>query len=320
MDEKLDCVIIGLGPAGITAGIYAACYRMRVAIIGNVVGGEMQKATRIINYPGQEPISGADLTQKMIAQLDALGHHVLQEMVTKIGVRDDGFTVIGNTGHVYQTHTVLVATGTERRKLRIPGETEFTGKGVFYCATCDANQYDGKTVSVVGGSNAAVQAAVLLSERAQRVYIIYRGAQLRADPIWIQTLATNTKIEILYKTNITKIAGTSWVTSVELDEPYNGSKTLSTEGVFIEIGGIPGTSLLIPLGVVLDEKGFIETNTSMETNVGGLYAAGDCTVTGNLLQQISVAVGEGAKAMGFIFKKQKQIRPPALWGKLWTQL
>lgn len=315
-----DTVIIGAGPAGITAGIYSACYRMDAAIIGKLAGGEMTLATRIVNYPGFPPVTGMELTQKMVEQLTSLGQHILQTNVVKMETIDGGFRVTTEDSQIFETKTAIVATGTERRKLNIPGERELSGKGVFYCATCDANYYDGKTVAVIGGSNAAVQAAVQLGERAKKVYVIYRGTELRADPVWVEQVTHNPAIEVLFQTSITTIVGETWVTSVVLDHPYNETNTLPVDGVFVEIGGIPGTSLLLPLGVQLDEKGFIAVGDTMETNVPGIYAAGDCTVTGNVLQQISVSVGEGAKAAGFVYKALKSSRPPALWGKLWTQL
>lgn len=315
-----DVVIIGCGPAGITAGIYAACYRMNAVIIGKLPGGEMLTATRIINYPGYAPVSGQDLTGNMIKQLKELGQSIVETNVLEIQKTEGGFLVKTEDQKSYESKTVIAATGTERRKLNIPGEKELTGKGVFYCATCDAHYYDGKTVCVIGGSNAAVQAAVQLSDRASRVYIIYRGEELRADPIWIEEVTKHPKIEVFYKTNITGILGAEWVTGVILDHPYQEKSELPLEGVFVEIGGIPGTSFLIPLGVMVDEKGFIEIDNTMATTVEGIYAAGDCTSTGNMLQQISVCVGEGAKAAGFVYKSLKSIRPPALWGKLWTQL
>jgi len=315
-----DTVIIGAGPAGITAGIYAACYKMNAVVIGKLPGGEMLSATRIINYPGYTPVAGADLTHNMVKQLRDLGQSITEANVMDVQKIDGGFSVKTDDQKIYETKTIIAATGTERRKLNIPGERELSGKGVFYCATCDAHYYDGKTVCVIGGSNAAVQAAVQLSDRASRVYIIYRGEALRADPIWVEEVKKHPKIEVLYKTNITAIKGGDWVSGVSLDTAYKESSELALEGVFVEIGGIPGTSFLIPLGVAVDDKGFIEINTQMETNVTGIYAAGDCTTTGNMLQQISVCVGEGAKAAGFTYKSLKSIRPPALWGKLWTQM
>ncbi len=315
-----DVVIIGAGPAGLTAGIYAACYRMNAVIIGKIPGGEMLSATRIINYPGYQPVVGVDLTKNMVDQLKALGQTVIESNIMTVDKLDDGFRVTTDDKKSYDTKTIIVATGTERRKLNISGEREFTGKGVYYCATCDGHLYQDKVVAVIGGSNAAVQAAVQLGVLAKEVHIIYRGEALRADPIWIEQITKDPKIDVLYKTNITKINGNEKVTSVTLDTLYKESTEIAVEGVFIEIGGIPGTSFLLPLGVTVDDKGFIEINTQMETNIPGIYAAGDCTSTGNTLQQISVCVGEGAKAAGFVYKSLKSIRPPALWGKLWTQL
>lgn len=315
-----DVIIIGAGPAGIAAGIYAACYKMNAVVIGKLPGGEMLSATRIINYPGYGPVAGQDLTKNMVRQLGALGQTIVETNVAGLDKIDEGFRVTTEDKKSYDVKTLIVATGTERRKLNISGEKQLTGKGVFYCATCDGHYYDGKTVCVVGGSNAAVQAAVQLSDRAKRVYIIYRGEALRADPIWVEEVNKHPKIEPIYKTNITKIDGNEWVTGVTLDNPYKENTELMVEGVFVEIGGVPGTSFLLPLGVMVDDKGFIEIDIDMQTTVHGIYAAGDCTSTGNMLQQISVCVGEGAKAAGFVYKSLKSIRPPALWGKLWTQL
>ncbi len=311
-----DLIIIGAGPAGITAGIYAACYRMDAVIIGKLPGGEMLSATHILNYPGFPPLTGTDLTDHMVKQLNALGHVINEAMVTAIDKIDGGYRVTTDKNEAFDGKNVIVATGTERRRLNIAGEREMAGKGVFYCATCDSKEVEGKTVCVIGGSNAAVQAAETLTKWAAKVYIIYRGDALRADPVWIEKISKNPKVEIIYKTNIKEIKGSDWVSSIVLDAPYKESIELSLQGVFVEIGGVPGTALLGPLGVKVDDKGFIEIGTDMQTNVPGIYAAGDCTTTGNMLQQISVSVGEGAKATGFAYKTLRAIRPPALWGKM----
>jgi thioredoxin reductase (NADPH) len=209
-----------------------------------------------------------------------------------------------------EARTVLLATGSKHRKLAVPGEEEFHGKGVSYCATCDAAFFRDKTVAVVGGSDSAAKEALLLSEHAKKVYIIYRREKIRAEPINAERVGNNKKIEVINNTNIVEIKGRQFVESVFLDAPYGGSKELKVDGVFIEIGYLPQNELAKGLGVKLDEKGEIIINRDSETNIPGVYAAGD--VTANSFKQAVTAAAQGViaakSAYTYVMKQEVEER------------
>lgn len=339
-----DLVIVGAGPAGLTASIYASCFHLKHIIIGSSLGGQLQLAPDILNYPGFLNISGKELTDRMVEQAKKRGGSLVTQSVTrilnikykKLNMEADGFEVETKEGSKYQCRSIILATGTERRKLNIPGEIEYTARGVHYCATCERQDYNGKVCAVVGGSNSAVQAAVELGQAAAKVYIIYRGSQLRGDPIWLEQIAKNKKIEVIYNTIVTEIVGDKEkVTNVILRKlttknPVSNSTVardpssrcyigdqddnLKIDRVFIEIGGVPGTALVIPLGVKMDPGGYIIVNDRLATNVPGIFAAGDLVSYGLSIEQISSAVGLGARAAASAFAYIKEIKAPTLWG------
>jgi len=331
--ENYELIIVGSGPAGLTASIYASRYRIGHLVIGGQLGGAMAWAWQVENYPGFERISGLELAQKMAQQVKALGAKIINDNVVEIknfppktagSPLAKKFKITTESGKEYETKTIILATGTRRRELGVPGEKEYLGKGVSYCATCDAPFFRDKVVAVVGGANAAAQAAVHLAGFAKKVYLIYRRKPLRAEPIWVERVEKNPKIEIVYNTNIIRIFGESElenlktqnsnvksksqisnlekVGGVELDNPYQGSNYLFIDGVFVEIGGVPGTELAKSLGVELDEKGFVKVNPDMETNVPGIFAAGDIANLHGELQQIIIACAEGAIAASSVYR------------------
>ncbi len=372
-----DLIIVGSGPAGLTASIYASCYHLNHLVIGKVLGGEVLLAPDILNYPGFEHVSGKELTERMAGQVKARGGKLVTGSVTRINQlanqpiiqstnnnetikqlsdkdtsdggeattstpprwrdQDKVFELETQEGNKYQSKAIILATGTERRKLNVPGEAEYTSKGVHYCATCEKFDYARKVCAVVGGANSAVQAAVELSQAASRVYIIYRGSQLRGDAVWLEQVGKHPNIEVIYNTVVTEIVGDgSKVTGVKLsnnpikqisdkDTSDGGEATTSTpprwrnqilplDKLFIEIGGVPGTALVIPLGVEMDPGGFIKTNEKLATNVPGVFAAGDLVTFGYNLEQISSAVGLGARAAASAFAYLKGDKAPTVWG------
>lgn len=221
----------------------------------------------------------------------------------------------------------------ERRKLNVPGEVEYTGRGVHYCAICEKQDYDGKTVAVVGGGNSALQAAVELSDAAKKVYIIYRGSELRGEKVWLNQIQGNGKIEVLYNTVVTEIGGDGEkVTNVtanakckiqneklqfKIKKETNGDileYQIPLDKIFVEIGGVPGTALVIPLGVEMSPEGYIKVDEKLATNVRGIFAAGDMVAFGFSIEQIASAVGLGARAAASVFAYLKEIKAPTLWG------
>ena len=298
-----DTIIIGAGPAGLSAGVYASRYMMKYLVIAKELGGTMTNAHKVENYPGITSVSGTELAQKMQAQMKELGGELLTGEVKRISKNSAGVfeitteTAAGDQNETtFKSHTLILAIGMRRRKLQIPGEKEFLGKGVSYCAVCDAAFFKDKTTVVVGGANAATMAAIQLTEYAKQVYLIYRGPALKGEPAWNQKVLDNPKIEVIFNTNVTEIIGENLVTKVKLSQPYQEKETLATDGVFIEIGHVPSASLAKRLGLELTEEGFIKTQPNGKTNVEGVLAAGDITTGSGEFRQIVTAVGEGAIA------------------------
>ncbi|HSX40298.1 MAG TPA: FAD-dependent oxidoreductase [Candidatus Saccharimonadales bacterium] len=323
-----DLVVIGAGPAGLTASIYACCFKLNHVLLDPVPGGQMIYAPDVLNYPGFPEISGTDLTDKMVDQLKKRGGNPVADSVVKIEKTNEDFKVFTKNGNSYETRTIILATGVERRKLNVPGENEYTGKGIQYCATCDRFDYEGKTVAVVGGANAAAQAAIQLSHAATKVFIIYRGESLRCDPIWLTQIEQTKNIEILPNVAVAEILGDGQKLNGVKLTPVNANiqtpiqsgqtpaalHTLSIEKLFIEIGGVPGTSLLVPLGIKLDSGGYIEVGEHLGTSIPGIFAAGDIVSHKYAIEQISAAVGAGAHAATSAFSYIKQQKAPHLWG------
>ena len=305
-----DVIIIGSGPAGLTASIYASRYKLSNLVIGKVPGGTIAYAHKVENFPGVPGISGVELGQRMLEQVKALEVEILAEEVVGIekSVVDGKFKITTNTKKEFEARTLIVALGTERRKLGVPGEKEYLGKGVSYCTTCDAPFFKGKTVVLVGGSNAACSGAIHLATFAEKIYLIYRKNALRAEPVWVAEVKENPKIEVIYETNVTEVLGDgAKVTGVKLDVPYNDNSTLPASGVFVEIGGQPSSSLLPPLGVELDDDSYVKVDERMSTNIPGLFAAGDLTTKSVILQQVITACAGGAVAANSAFEYLKKV-------------
>lgn len=317
-----DLIIIGAGPAGLTASIYASCFKLNHLMIGKVLGGQVSLAPDILNYPGFEGISGTELTNKMVNQVKILGGEIIIDGVVSVSRNEAGFIVTCESGKKFETSSVILATGVERRKLNVPGETEYMGKGVQYCAKCEGHDYDNKIVAVVGGANAAAQTAAQLAHAATKVYIICRGSELRCDEIWLNHIKKHPQIEVIYKSQVTQILGDDQkVTGIKIKSSdqvgiaADAVKEISIEILYIEIGGVPGSAIVASLGVKVDAGGFIEVDNNMATNVAGIFAAGDMTSHKYSIEQISTAVGLGARAAQSVFSHLKQQKAPNLWGR-----
>jgi len=293
--KKYDVIIIGAGPAGLTAAIYCARYKLDTIIIGKTAGGLAGGSYEVCNFPSHKKIKGIELMAKIIAHVKELGVKINQEEVKEIN-KNKEFEITTDK-EKYSARKIIIATGSERRKLELKKEKEFTGKGVSYCATCDAAFYKDKVVGVLGGSDAALTSALLLTKFAKKVYIIYRKEKFcRAEPIWIEEVLENKKIKPIFDSTISELIGEKKLEGVKL----NDGKELELDGLFIEIGNIPNTYLAEKLGVKLDCENII-VDKKQKTNVEGVFAAGD--VTNNPLKQIITACGEGAVAANTIYKE-----------------
>lgn len=288
-----DLVIVGGGPAGLSAAIYAARFKLKTVVLARELGGLLANTHLVENWPGSKSAGGAELMAGIQEHAESLGAEVKQAEVKEIKKKGDAFSLTTDDGEV-QGKAVLLATGTWHRKLGVPGEEEFYGRGVSYCAVCDAAFFKGKTVAIVGGSDSAAKEALLLSEYAAKVYIIYRGEKIRAEPVNAEKVEKNKKVEVITNTNVLAIKGGKFVESVALDKLCKGSKELKLDGVFINIGYDPQSELAKKLGVKLSEKGEIVADYGSKTNVDGVFAAGD-VVSGSFKQAITAAA-QGAVA------------------------
>lgn len=286
-----DLIIIGAGPAGLTAGIYAKRFNLDFLTIGKALGGTATEAWQIENYPGFKSISGLDLMQKFQEQL---GQEIIQENIKKI-TKD--FLVYASKNK-YQTKSLILAMGSKTRKLGLANEEKFLGRGISYCVTCDGPLFRDKIAAVVGGGNAALTGALELADIAKKVYLIHRRDKFRADPIWQEKVIKNTKIEIIFNAQLAQIKGDKILEKIVLDS----SQELGVDGLFIEIGTTPSSSLAKDLGVKL-ENDFIITDKNQATNIPGVFAAGD--ITNNPLKQIITACGQGAVAAFSAFQYAK---------------
>ena len=285
---------MGSGGAGLSAALYAGRFQLKALVIAEKLGGTIILTDDISNYPGFKKITGMDLFDKIKDQASEYGIEILEKRVEK-AVKQKGHFEVSTKNKSYKTKTIIFATGTEWRKLNVPGEKEFTNKGVHYCALCDGPLYKNKLIGVAGGSDSAAKEALLLSDYGKKVYIIYRKEKIRAEPINLKRVEENKKIEVINNTNIKEIKGDKFVNSIMLDKPYQGSKEFKLDALFIEIGHIPVSYIVKPLGIKTNEKGEIITNKeTMATNLKGVYACGD--VADNKFKQAITGAAEGVIA------------------------
>ncbi|MFW5945467.1 MAG: NAD(P)/FAD-dependent oxidoreductase [Candidatus Natronoplasma sp.] len=295
-----DVLIVGTGPAGYTAAIYSARYNLDTIQIGEMPGGLISEAPEVCNYPGFESISGMELSNKMEDQVKDLGVEVVYDEVTAIQGEDLDFQVKAKREE-YKAKKIILATGQERRRLGLDRENEFKGKGVSYCATCDAAFYEDKIVGVVGGGDAALASALLLSDHADKVYILYRRDDFfRPEPIRIKEIEQRENIEAVFEVNVESLIGDDRLEAVELDN----SETIDMDGLFIEIGSIPNSDLAEDLGMDLTKDGHIQTDEERRTDITGIYAAGD--VIDSPLKQAITAAGQGAEAASIVYEELKK--------------
>lgn len=289
-----DVIIIGAGPAGMTAGIYAVRREMKTLIIGKEVGGQMIWANEIENYPGFEKISSIELIDKIKRQMLSFGAELKEAEIKKIEKTASGSFILYTNRETFESRTVIIAMGLSPRRLAVPGEVEFNGRGVSYCANCDGPFYRDKKVAVIGGGNSALDAAEVLSKIAAEVYLIHRNNNFRAFEVLIKAVKSRSNIKILLDTEIKQISGDKKVEKIIVtDNQTKEEQELLTDGVFVEIGHIASTDLVADL-VERNEKNQIIVNSRQETKTPGLFAAGD--VTSCEYKQIVVAMGQATVA------------------------
>ncbi len=287
-----DLLIVGLGPAAYNCSLYCTRYSMDVKLIGAQPGGQVFLSGEVENYLGYKHITGQELATIMIEQITENGAEIVYDTVEKLEKVDGGFRAHCSITGAHEGKILLLSTGTRRRKLGVPGEEEFYGKGVTYCATCDGMFYKGLDVGVVGGGNAAVEAALYLADICNSVHIFIRRDVFRADAVLVKKLENNPKVKIERETSITEVHGDKKVSHVDL----NTGEQREIQGLFIEIGANPETALAKDLGIELDNEGYIVVDSGQRTNVPGVLAAGDNSTGSEKFAQTATAVGEGAIA------------------------
>lgn len=293
--KQYDVIIIGAGPAGLTAGLYSARNGLKVGIISKDIGGTANSILRIENWPGYSG-SGAELVKKFYEQVKKYEIDFIIEEVDSIEKRksekDRGF-IVKTKKQELECKSLIIATGTERKKLQIPGEVEFLGKGVSYCATCDSFFFKNKDVAVIGGSDCATTSALALSDISKKVYIIYRGEKLKCENINEERLNEKKNVEIFYNSFPLEILGKEKVEGVKIMS-NKSKKDIKIDGIFIEIGSTPLAEFAKNISLKMDEEKFIHVDENMKTSVEGIYAAGD--VTNSKLKQVIVSSAQGAIA------------------------
>lgn len=294
MDKIYDVIIVGEGPAGLTAAIYAKRAQLDTLMLERFgAGGQILNTYEVDNYPGLPGISGMDLGTKMSEHADKFAPERRFAEVLNVSLNDDIKTIVTDDG-TYKARTVIFATGNSPRKLGVEGEEELTGCGVSYCATCDGAFFRKKTVAVVGGGDVAVEDAIFLARGCEKVYLIHRRDELRAAKILQSSLFELSNIEVIWDSVVTKINGEDNVESITVknvksDEEMN----LEVAGIFIATGNTP--NLPTETGLALDDAGYIIADESCKTNISGVYAAGD--IRTKRVRQVSTAVADGANAV-----------------------
>lgn len=293
--ENYDIVILGAGPAGLAAAIYAGRYGFKTVVISRDIGGSANLADKIENYPGYEG-SGIDLMLKFFKQAKQQGIEFLNDDILEIKKEKSRF-IITATKKIINAKAVIIALGTKRRKLNIPGEDKFFGRGVSYCATCDGAFFKGKTVAVVGGGDAACKAMLLLSNIAEKVYVIYKGNKESCEYAYRKRLEEKKNIEFFYNSTPIEIRGKERVSEFIIEaggKKIPKEEKIKVDGVFIEIGSLPVSDIAKMLKIKIDKEDYILVNKEMKTDVLGVFAAGD--IVKSELKQVVMAASQGAMA------------------------
>ncbi len=290
---EYDIIIIGAGPAGLTSAIYAKRAGKSVLVLeAKAYGGQIINTLDIENYPGEEHISGFDFATKIYNQAKNLGADIKFEKVVDINDLGQQKEII-TTKNTYKANAVIIATGSENRKLDLPNEDELVGKGISYCATCDGNFYRKKTVAVVGGGNTALEDAIYLCDLAEKVYLIHRRDEFRGEESTVERLKQKSNIEFIYNSNVTKLNANDKLESIEVTNKDGSIKTVEVDGLFVAIGRIPENQNFAKI-INLDNYGYVVAGENCHTNVDGIFVAGDSRVKS--LRQLVTATSDGAIA------------------------
>ena len=294
-----DIIIVGCGPAGMTAALYARRANKKVLVFeANAYGGQILKASVVENYPGVEKTTGFDIATKMYEQITKLGAEVKFEMVKRI-TKDREVITDKDT---YKAKAIILATGSENRRLNIPGEVDYIGKGVSYCASCDGNFFKGKDVAVIGGGNTALEDTNYLSGICNKVYLIHRNESFRGDEALVDQVELDKNVEIIMNSNIVGISGDDVLNKITIKDKEENTRDIDISGLFVAIGQQPKNELFADI-IELDEKGYIKTEDGVHTNQPFIYVAGDTRAKD--LRQLTTAVSDGSIAATVAIKEME---------------
>lgn len=300
--EKFDVIIVGLGPAAYSAALYSARYIMKTLVIGEIPGGQLTEAADVDDYLGLINLPAQKMIETFNQHISRYNVPVLMETVESIKKEGDEFIVKTKRKGEYKASSVIVAVGVKRRKLNVPGEEKFTGKGVSYCSVCDAPLFKNRPVVVVGGGDSALEGAELLSRYATKVYLVHRRDQFRGQPFYVEIIKHKPNVEIILNSTVTEIKGEKLVNKAVVQNLKTGeTRELDVNGVFVEIGFEPPVDFARNNGIETDERGYIKVDEWMRTNVEGIFAAGDCTGLWMGFRQVITATAQGAVASHAVY-------------------
>jgi thioredoxin reductase (NADPH) len=300
--EKFDVIIVGLGPAAYSAALYSARYIMKTLVIGEIPGGQLTEAADVDDYLGLINLPAQKMIETFNQHISRYNVPVLMETVESIKKEGDEFILKTKRKGEYKASSVIVAIGVKRRKLNVPGEEKFTGKGVSYCSVCDAPLFKNRPVVVVGGGDSALEGAELLSRYATKVYLVHRRDQFRGQPFYVEIIKQKPNVEIILNSTVTEIKGEKLVNKAVVQNLKTGeTRELDVNGVFVEIGFEPPVDFARNNGIETDERGYIKVDEWMRTNVEGIFAAGDCTGLWMGFRQVITATAQGAVASHAVY-------------------
>ena len=295
-----DIIIVGAGPAGLTAALYASRANKSVLVFeGKAYGGQILNASVVENYPGVGNTSGFEIATAMYNQVKERGVEIKYETVLNVTPELEVQTSNGT----YKAKAIILATGAQNRKLNLPNEVELIGKGVSYCATCDGNFYKGKDVAVIGGGNTALEDALYLSNICNKVYLVHRRDTFRGEDKYIKEIEEKDNIEVIYNSKVQSINGSDYLESITIVDNESNTRNISISGLFIAVGQEPKNEMFANV-VELDEKGYIKTIDDVHTNTEHIYVAGDCR--NKDLKQLTTAVSDGSIAATVAIKEMNK--------------
>jgi len=305
--KTYDVIIVGGGPAGMTAALYTSRRGLKTLVVSQDIGGQAAITPEVENYPGFESVGGLELMEKFKKHAEKFGAEFLIDEAQAVNKKEDGNFTVKTASENFNTEAVILAFGLSHQHLNVPGEEQLIGRGVTYCATCDAPLFKGKKVAVVGGGNSAVDAAIYLSEIASQVHLIHRRSEFRAEEFLVNRLSSLTNIEVKLDSVIKEIKGKERVESITVVNVNEDQKNeeITVDGVFIEVGLVVKADFIKGL-VNLNERNEIKISSACETSVPGIFAAGD--VTAVTYKQIVISAGEGCKAalQAYLYLQEKK--------------